>query len=584
MDWTAWHVEYDQPGSRLARRLRVVQDLLATALDRAAPGPVRLLSACAGEGRDVLGVLPRHRRGGEVRALLVEADPDIAARAAAGAEAAGLGRVTVAVADAGRAVSYAPIVPAEVLLFCGVFGNISPGDICRTILELPSLAAPGARVIWTRGRDRNDDPTGVIRRWFDRAGFVEEAFVAPEDEAWRAGRDSFSVGLHRLAAAPGEFDPGARLFSFQADRQGHPERAAPRAVVPADGSPSILGSISVPIVQAPMAGGPSTPALAIAVTRGGGLGFLAAGYLPLDRLEQDLEAARGQIDRFGVNLFVPGGRPARADLVAAYAERLRPEAERSDVSLGEARFDDDRFDEKVALLERSPVAVVSFTFGIPPGNAVERLRSVGSEVWLTVTSPQEARLAAAAGADALIVQGVEAGGHRGVFEDDDEQPDLSLLAALQLVARVVDLPLVGAGSIMTGSALAAVLVAGASAGQVGTAYIRAPEAGTSDIQRDLTATDRPTVLTRAFSGRTARGIVNRFHERYGADAPRAYPEVHHITSPLRARGRAVGDPELINLWAGQAHSLAEALPAEEITRRLAHDARQAIDRWAIRLG
>ena len=346
---------------------------------------------------------------------------------------------------------------------------------------------------------------------------------------------------------------------------------------------AVLDGLEVPIVQAPMAGGPSTPALAIAVARGGGLGFLAAGYLGLDRLEQDLATTRAQIDRFGVNVFVPGEGPADPELVAAYAAGLRPEAERVGVELGDARFDDDRFDDKVELLAHSPVAVVSFTFGIPPADVVERLHAAGSEVWLTVTSPEEARQAASAGADVLVVQGVEAGGHRGVFVDDDAQPELSLLAALQLVGRAVDLPLVGAGSIMTGAALAAVLVAGARAGQVGTAYLRSPEAATSPVQRELTATDRPTVLTRAFSGRLARGIGNGFQERYGPDAPHAYPEVNYLTAPLRAHGRAVGNPDLVNLWAGQAHSLAEALPAEEITRRLARDARAAIGGWATRL-
>jgi len=147
----------------------------------------------------------------------------------------------------------------------------------------------------------------------------------------------------------------------------------------------------------------------------------------------------------------------------------------------------------------------------------------------------------------------------------------------------VDLPLIAAGSIMTGSAHAAVLVAGASAGQIGTAYLRAPEAGTSDAQRVATATDAPTVLTRAFSGRLARGISNRLHSEYGKDAPRAYPEVNHLTAPLRAHGRAVGDPGLINLWAGEAHSLAESLPAQEITLRIARGARTAIAAWAVRL-
>jgi nitronate monooxygenase len=225
--------------------------------------------------------------------------------------------------------------------------------------------------------------------------------------------------------------------------------------------------------------------------------------------------------------------------------------------------------------ERS-VPVVSFTFGAPPAPVVSLLRSAGCEVWITVTSADEAERAAALGSDALIVQGVEAGGHRGVFIDDDAQSDLTLLSALQVIGAAVELPLVAAGSIMTGPALGAVLVAGASAGQVGSAYLLSAEAGTSPAQRAATVTDQPTVLTRAFSGRTARGIVNRWHREYAAHAPTAYPEVHHLTSPLRARGRALGDADLINLWAGQAHALARDRPAAEITLELAAGAREAI--------
>lgn len=345
---------------------------------------------------------------------------------------------------------------------------------------------------------------------------------------------------------------------------------------------SVLETLEVPIVVAPMAGGPSTPALAIAVERAGGLGFLAAGYLTGDRLRRDIVTVRDQTERFGVNVFVGGGSPADPGRVREYADRLRAEAERAGVQLGAPRFDDDAFDEKIAVLRRDRVAVVSFTFGIPPERAIEQLHEVGSDVWLTVTSPGEARQAAQAGADALIVQGLEAGGHRGVFVDDESQSELTLLAALQLVRAEVALPLVAAGSIMTGGALAAVLAAGASAGQLGTAYLRSVEAGTSGAQRAATATDVPTVLTRVFSGRTARGISNRLHEENAAAAPRAYPEVHHLTSPLRAHGREAGDADVINLWAGQAHRLAEALPAEEITRRIARDAHDAIERAAAR--
>ena len=333
-----------------------------------------------------------------------------------------------------------------------------------------------------------------------------------------------------------------------------------------------------------MAGGPSTPELAAAVNRAGGLGFLAAGYLTPERLGQDLDSLSRLSDApFGVNVFAPAGGPADPDTVAAFARRLEPLADAAGVALGEPRFDDDALEAKLALLTERPPAVVSFTFGLPPAEALRALRHAGAEIWLTVTSPQEARRAEEVEPDALIVQGIEAGGHRGVFADDEGQSDLTLLAALALVGAATDLPLVGAGAIATGTALAAVLAGGAAAGQVGTAYLRSDEAGTSRAQREATASPTPTVLTRAFSGRTARGIANRWHADHAARAPRAYPEVHHLTSPLRAHGRAAGDPDLINLWAGQTHALAPAGSAEEITRRLAADAAAALDRAGARV-
>jgi nitronate monooxygenase len=340
---------------------------------------------------------------------------------------------------------------------------------------------------------------------------------------------------------------------------------------------AILEGLAVPVVQAPMAGGPSTPALAAAVNRGGGLGFLAAGYLTTERLAQDIETLTGLTDRpFGVNLFVGGGDPADPARLEAYAQRLEADARRTGVALGEPRFDDDFFADKLELVRERAVPVVSFTFGTPAQPAVDDLHAAASEVWMTVTSPAEATQAAALGADALIVQGIEAGGHRGVFVDDDAQSELTLLSALQLIRASWDRPLVAAGAIMTGAALAAVLALGAAAGQVGTAYLRSTEAGTSDAQRAATATGAPTVLTRAFSGRLARGIANRWHREHGDAAPRAYPEVHYMTSPLRAHGRRAGDADLINLWAGQAHQLAKEGSAEQITRLLGAGAREAL--------
>jgi nitronate monooxygenase len=347
----------------------------------------------------------------------------------------------------------------------------------------------------------------------------------------------------------------------------------------------LLDQLEVPIVQAPMAGGPSTPELAAAVGGAGGLGFVAAGYRAPDALAEDLARTRALTDRpFGVNVFAATGAPADPAVVRRYADALRPLAERAGVALGEPRFDDDWFDAKLALLVDAPPAVVSFTFGCPPAETIARVRGAGSAVWVTVTGPDEAEQAVAAGADALVVQGVEAGGHRGSFADREDRVDYGLLALLALVRARVDVPLVATGGIATGRGVAAVLAAGAAAAQVGTAFMRCPEAGTSAPHREALATSRPTGLTRAFSGRLARGIVNRLQAEHTAGAPLAYPELHHVTAPLRAHGRKAGDADVINLWAGQAHELAEERPAAEVVARLAAEAREGLAQAADRLG
>lgn len=340
--------------------------------------------------------------------------------------------------------------------------------------------------------------------------------------------------------------------------------------------------LAAPIVQAPLAGGPSTPALAAAVSAAGGLGFLAAGYKNADTVAQDVAALRAATDApFGINLFAPPGTVADRDAVARYAARLIGEAERQGAMLGDPRNDDDAFEAKLALLHDAKPAVVSFTFGCPPAATIVALQGDGIAVWVTVTTPAEARQAAEAGADALVVQGAEAGGHRGGF-DDTSPGEIGLLALLQLVRADVGLPLIATGGIMTGAGLAAVLVAGAAAAQLGSAFMLTPEADTSAAHRAALAREEETALTRAFSGRTARGIVNRFLIEHDADAPSAYPEVHHLTAPLRKAARERGDGEAINLWAGQAHRLAQAKPAGELVRQLAAEARAVLRTAAAR--
>ncbi|MEV6274035.1 nitronate monooxygenase [Nocardia sp. NPDC051832] len=335
----------------------------------------------------------------------------------------------------------------------------------------------------------------------------------------------------------------------------------------------ILDELQTPIVLAPMAGGPSTPELTAAVTEAGGLGLLAAGYLGVEETAARIERTRQLTDRpFGVNLFAPGAPtppPEFSDYVAALA---------AGHEVGAPKYDSDAWDAKIDLLVAAPVSVVTCTFGCFGADEVARLHAAGSEVWVTVTSVAEASTAAAAGADVLVAQGAEAGGHRATFVDrvaEDVTDPLGLLALLQLLTAAVDLPLVATGGITTGAGLAGVLAAGARAAQLGTVFLRCPEAGTNSIHKGALGSDIPTMLTRAFTGRRARGIRNRFMLDH-TDAPAAYPEIHYATAPLRAAARSAGNSDEVNLWAGQTHALAPELPAGELVGKLAEEAKIAL--------
>lgn len=329
----------------------------------------------------------------------------------------------------------------------------------------------------------------------------------------------------------------------------------------------ILDDVSVPLVLAPLAGGPSTPELTAAVTEAGGLGTLAFGYLSADQAAGRLAATRRLSDGpFGVNVFVPGTPYADHAALDRFRSGLL-EDPMLPTQPGEARYDDDSFAAKLALLVATRVAVVSFTFGLPPAAAVRGLHAVGSEVWVTVTSMADAVAAARRGADVLVAQGLEAGGHRGGLVDDltDQLPLLDLVPA---VRGATSLPVVATGAIMSAADASAALVAGAAGVALGTAFLDCPEAGTTPVHREALRSGRPTSLTRAFTGRTARGIDNWFLHAY-ADAPPAYPEVHFATAPIRAAARIAGDGELVNLWAGTAYGLARPEPAADVVRRIA---------------
>jgi hypothetical protein len=206
-DWRSWHDAYDEPSSPLAIRLALVQAQLSIALALAPPGPIRLVSLCAGQGRDVLGVLPGHPRRDDVSAVLVEFDPGNVQLAAERAAADNLGSVQVREADAGLVSNYADALPADVLLLCGIFGNISEADIRRTVAASASMCAPGGTVLWTRHR-REPDLTREIRSWFEAAGFAEVAFYAPPPGTLTG------VGVNRLTDSAAGQPPADRLFTF----------------------------------------------------------------------------------------------------------------------------------------------------------------------------------------------------------------------------------------------------------------------------------------------------------------------------------------------------------------------------------
>jgi nitronate monooxygenase len=329
-----------------------------------------------------------------------------------------------------------------------------------------------------------------------------------------------------------------------------------------------------PIVQAPMAGGVSVPQLAAAVSEAGGLGFLAAGYKTADGMYQEIKQLRGLTGRpFGVNVLVPQPEYAESGAVELYAQQLAGEAAWYETELGDPDSGrDDGYDAKLAVLLDNPVPVVSFHFGVPSREVLEALRRAGTLTLVSATTAEEALAVERAGADAVIAQGVEAGGHQGTHRDTPENDGagIGLLSLIAQIRETVAIPVVAAGGIMRGGQIAAALAAGASAAQLGTAFLATPEAGANAVHKQ--ALTNPlfvrTELTRAFSGRPARGLVNRFLREHGPYAPAAYPQIHHLTAPLRKAAAKAGDAQGMALWAGQGHRMARELAAGRLVEVL----------------
>ncbi|MEN9537846.1 MAG: hypothetical protein RLZZ126_81 [Pseudomonadota bacterium] len=337
----------------------------------------------------------------------------------------------------------------------------------------------------------------------------------------------------------------------------------------------LLG-VELPLVQAPMAG-VQLSALTVAVSNTGALGSLPCAMLTPDALRQELAAIRAGTGRpFNVNFFCHTPPAADAAREAAWRAALAPYYGQLGLDLSAIPAGPGRqpFSEAVAeVLEERPPAVVSFHFGLPPPALLARVKAMGAKVLSSATTVAEAVWLEAHGADAIIAQGLEAGGHRGMFLSDELSTQIGTFALLPQVRQAVRVPVIAAGGIADAQGVAAAMALGADGVQIGTAYMLCPEATTSALHRAALQSDgaRETALTNLFTGRPARGIVNRVMRELGPVSPLApaFPTATNAIAPLRARCEAQGSTDFTPLWSGQNATGCRAIPAAELTRELA---------------
>ena len=340
--------------------------------------------------------------------------------------------------------------------------------------------------------------------------------------------------------------------------------------------------LSIPVVLAPMGGGPSTPELVAAVSNAGGLGSLAAAYSNAERIQQDIAAIRKLTTRpFAVNLFSPQAQLPLNDGVQAVADFLRPYHERLGLKppeLPQKPIED--FNEQLDAVAKAAPPIVSFTFGLLPTKANDQLKAQGTFLMGTATTVEEARQLEKAGVDAVIAQGSEAGAHRGTFAVRAEEALIGTVALVPQVVDAVRVPVIASGGIMDGRGLVAALALGASAVQMGTAFLACKEAGTNAAYREalLRGGKGATTLTRAFSGRMARGLSNEFIEKWNAAGVEhlPYPWQNAFTQPMRRAAANVGHASLLSLWAGQGVGMLRETTAEQLITELREEMKEAL--------
>lgn len=335
-------------------------------------------------------------------------------------------------------------------------------------------------------------------------------------------------------------------------------------------------AIELPIIQAPMAGA-TTPQMVIAVSEAGGLGSLPSAQYSPDQLRAALDVVRvGTRRPINLNFFChqpaemdPSRDEAWLEALSGYYREAGLEAAPPKAGAGRTPFDE----ALCGVVEDYRPQVVSFHFGLPAAPLLERVRSTGAAILSSATTVVEARWLAEGGVDAIIAMGAEAGGHRGSFLTNDMSTQVGLMALLPQVADAVEVPVIAAGGIADARGVAAAFALGAAAAQLGTAYLFTPEARISEVHRRALAGEEAgeTAITNLFTGRPARGIVNRLMREIGplSDLAPAFPTAGAALAPLRARAEAAGSADFTNMWAGQAARLSRPMPAAELTRRLA---------------
>lgn len=331
-------------------------------------------------------------------------------------------------------------------------------------------------------------------------------------------------------------------------------------------------NIDYPIIQAPMAGGPTSADLVAAVANAGGLGMIGAGYMSPDQIKNLIrEVKKKTVHPFGVNLFVPAPYDAGVQEIQNAKENLKPFQARLGIQDNTCilpTYENDLriFLEQIQIVINEKVPVCSFTFGLPSEEVISKLKQEGIVVIGTATTVREAVLIEQAGLDAVVAQGSEAGGHRGTFNGDFKDSLIGLMSLIPQVCDTVKIPVIAAGGIMDGRGVLAAKVLGADAVQLGTAFLATHESGAQTIYKDalLKATEDQTALTRAFSGKPARGLKNKFiSEMNGTEIP-AYPIQNELTKGIRKAASDHNNPDYLSMWSGQSARLAKKSSVREL--------------------